>query len=172
MNFSYNPFHIVGTYGAFGSVTRERYEIVLEGSADDAGDDWKEYGFRAKPGDPHRMPPQVAPYHLRLDWLMWFLPFSVRVTLRGLHMAGYELWFVRFIGRLLENDRAALGLLRRNPFRDGAPALVRALYYRYRYTTWREKREGGAWWSRELAGVYLRPVSLRDIAAVLRGDDA
>src|SRR5437764_1489166 len=173
MNYSYNRFHIVNTYGAFGSVTKERYEIVIEGTDDATGQErWQEYGFRAKPGDPHRMPPQVAPYHLRLDWLMWFLPFSVRVTPRGLHMAGYELWFVRFIGKLLENDRATLGLLRRNPFRDGAPALVRALYYRYRYTTWREKRGGGAWWSRELAGVYLRPVSLRDIAAVLRGDDA
>jgi hypothetical protein len=98
---------------------------------------------------------------------MWFLPFSVRVTPRGLLMAGYELWFVRFIGKLLEGDRATLGLLRRNPFPDRPPALVRALYYRYRYTTWREKRESGAWWTRELAGVYLRPVSLRDIRAAI-----
>jgi hypothetical protein len=168
MNYSYNRFHIVNTYGAFGSVTKERYEIVIEGTDDPAGNDgWQEYGFRAKPGDPRRTPPQVAPYHLRLDWLMWFLPFSVRVTPRGLLMPGYELWFVRFIRKLLENDRATLGLLRRNPFGDHPPSLVRALYYRYRYTTWRERRETGAWWIREPAGVYLSPLSLRDVADAL-----
>jgi hypothetical protein len=173
MNYSYNRFHIVNTYGAFGSVTKERYEIAIEGTDDATGENgWQEYGFRAKPGDPRRMPPQVAPYHLRLDWLMWFLPFSVRVTPRGLLMAGYELWFVRFMARLLEGDRATLGLLRRNPFREHPPALIRALYYRYRFTTWRERRESGAWWTRELAGVYLRAVSLRDVTAVLRGDES
>src|SRR5205807_8231598 len=34
MNASFDPFHIVGTYGAFGSVTTERYEIVIEGTAE------------------------------------------------------------------------------------------------------------------------------------------
>src|SRR5436189_6159190 len=33
MNFSFDPFHLVNTYGAFGSVTKERYEIVIEGTA-------------------------------------------------------------------------------------------------------------------------------------------
>ena len=33
---------------------------------------WRDYEFKGKPGDPARRPPQVAPYHLRLDWLMWF----------------------------------------------------------------------------------------------------
>src|SRR5438477_922796 len=30
MNYSFDPLHIVGTYGAFGSITKERYEIVIE----------------------------------------------------------------------------------------------------------------------------------------------
>ena len=51
MNFSYNPLHLVNDYGAFGSVTRERYEVVLEGASDEAASDWKEYGFKGKPGD-------------------------------------------------------------------------------------------------------------------------
>ena len=76
MNASFDPLHLVNTYGAFGSITRERYEIVLEGT-DDAtrdrpGTTWRDYEFKGKPGDPARRPPQVAPYHLRLDWLMWF----------------------------------------------------------------------------------------------------
>src|SRR5207237_8238910 len=32
MNYSFDPFHIVGTYGAFGSITKERYEVVIEGT--------------------------------------------------------------------------------------------------------------------------------------------
>jgi hypothetical protein len=173
MNYSYNRLHIVNTYGAFGSVTKERYEIVIEGT-DDIADDtrWREYGFKAKPGDPRRMPPQIAPYHLRLDWLMWFLPFSVRVTNRGILLSGYELWFIRFVQKLLENDRATLKLLRSNPFEDHPPSFLRALFYFYRFTTAREKKETGVWWTRRLAGIYLPPISLSDITAVMRGDDS
>jgi len=36
--------------------------------------------LQPKPGDLHHTPLQVAPYHLRLDWLMWFLPFRAAVT--------------------------------------------------------------------------------------------
>src|SRR5499427_1493443 len=75
MNASFEPLHLVNTYGAFGSITRERYEIVLEGTGDETLNEqtkWREYEFKGKPGDPARLPPQVAPYHLRLDWLMWF----------------------------------------------------------------------------------------------------
>src|SRR4051794_31118992 len=74
MNTSFNPLQIVNTYGAFGSVTRDRSEIVIEGTdADTIAADtvWKEYEFKGKPGDVMHRPPQVAPYHLRLDWLMW-----------------------------------------------------------------------------------------------------
>ena len=34
MNTSFNPLQIVNTYGAFGSITKERYEIVIEGTDD------------------------------------------------------------------------------------------------------------------------------------------
>ena len=67
MNTSFEPLHIVNTYGAFGSITRTRYEIVIEGSDDSST--WREYEFKGKPGDPARVAPQIAPYHLRLDWL-------------------------------------------------------------------------------------------------------
>jgi hypothetical protein len=65
MNYSYDRLDLVNTYGAFGTVGRERDEIVFEGT-DDAlitGDtQWKEYQFKAKPGDPNGRPPFVAPY--------------------------------------------------------------------------------------------------------------
>jgi len=166
MNYSYNRFHLVNTYGAFGSVSRERYEVVIEGADEFVTTpltQWREYQFRAKPGEPRRWPPQIAPYHLRLDWLMWFLQFSVTHTSQGIYTPGYELWFMRLIQRLLENDRETLKLLRGNPFRDSPPKLIRALFYHYRYTDWRERRQTGAWWTRHLIGVYLPPVSLDDL---------
>src|SRR5262245_11431059 len=79
MNYSFNPLHLVNTYGAFGSITRIRGEIVIEGTDESALTEqttWHEYEFKGKPGDPSRIPPQVAPYHLRLDWLMWFAAMS------------------------------------------------------------------------------------------------
>lgn len=166
MNYSYNRFHLVNTYGAFGSVTRKRYEIVLEGTDQpiiDERTEWKEYGFKAKPGDPKRMPPQIAPYHLRLDWLMWFLPFSVMVTDSRILVPGYEVWFMRLVQKLLENDVQILKLLRDNPFPESRPAFIRALFYEYRYADWREKREAGAWWTRRLIDVYLPPTSLSQL---------
>jgi hypothetical protein len=167
MNLNYNPLHLVGTYGAFGSVTRERYEIVLEGteSEDPHADDakWVEYEHRAKPGRLTRIPPQVAPYHLRLDWLFWFLPFSTQVFDGEVVTYGYELWLVRLVQRLLEADRPTLRLLRRDPFAGRAPRFLRARYYLYRYTGWTELRRTGACWQRTLVGDYMPPVSLEDV---------
>ena len=155
MNASFDPFRLVNTYGAFGSVSRSRDEVIVEGTdaeSLDAGTAWIEYEFKGKPGDVRRLPGQYAPYHLRLDWLMWFLPLSSQYG---------ERWFVPFLVKLLEGDRATLALLRGNPFPDRPPRFVRALLYRYRFTTWRERRETGAWWSRSLIGEYVQPIRLR-----------
>ena len=165
MNYCWNRFHLVCAYGAFGSITKQRYEIVLEGSDD--GQEWKEYGFRAKPGDPMRTPPQVAPYHLRLDWLMWFLPFSVMVGQGRIVVPGYEVWFIRFVHKLLEGDAQALKLLRRNPFTGHPPKMIRATYYLYQFTNWKEKRETHAWWKRTRVDDYLPPVTLEALNAAM-----
>ena len=162
MNASYNPLKLVNSYGAFGSMTRERYEVVLEGTLDPFGaEGWKEYGFKAKPGDPSRMPPQIAPYHLRLDWQMWFLPFTARVIGGEVRVFRQQAWFSNFVVKLLEGDVQTLSLIRENPFPDEPPAYIRARYYRYRYTGWQEKRETGRWWNRELVGNYLNACSLK-----------
>ena len=154
MNATFDPFRLVNTYGAFGAVTRERYEVVLEGTDEPVvlpTARWREYGVKGKPGDPRRRPPQVAPYHLRLDWLMWFAAMSSPAA---------HPWFPRLVTRLLENDRPTLRLLRRNPFPDAPPSYVRALLYRYRFTTRAERRETGAFWVRTPVGVYLPPLRL------------
>ena len=155
MNYAFNRLHLVGTYGAFGSVTRERYEIVLEGtSARDPEPDaeWREYEFKGKPGDPRRRPPQIAPYHLRLDWLMWFAALSPRYA---------EPWFSEMVGAAAAGRcRWMLRLLGRNPFPEAPPAWIRARYYHYRFTSRAERRATGAWWSREPAGDFMKPVTL------------
>jgi hypothetical protein len=163
MNYSYNRFHLVGAYGAFGNVSKERYEVVIEGTTDPVitpATEWKEYAFKGKPGDVRRTPPQVAPYHLRLDWLVWFLPFGVAVTGHGIRVYGHKLWFLRFVKRLLENDAGILRLMKGNPFAGGAPTFVRAQFYQYWYTTPEERRATGAWWRRELLGTYMPAVDL------------
>ncbi|MFF4486000.1 lipase maturation factor family protein [Streptomyces sp. NPDC001544] len=155
MNRSFDPLHLVNTYGAFGSVSRIRYEVVVEGTLDAVpreDSDWREYEFKGKPGDPRRWPRQFAPYHLRLDWLMWFAALS----------PGYAgAWFGGLVERLLENDPDTLRLLRRSPFPpDEPPRHVRARLFRYRYTSWRELRETGACWERTPVREYLPPTRL------------
>src|SRR5438445_4470088 len=101
MNYTFNPIHIVNAYGAFGSITKERYEVVIEGARDERGGPgaWKEYEFKGKPGDTRSRPTQVAPYHLRLDWLMWFAAMSTPTS---------HPWFVPLIVKLLTNDAPTL----------------------------------------------------------------
>jgi hypothetical protein len=151
MNSSFDPLHLVNTYGAFGSITKVREEVVVEG-ADDADGPWLAYELKAKPGDPMRRPRQVAPYHLRLDWLLWFVALSPAYG-RG--------WFEPMLRKLLEGDATTLRLFRTNPFPDAPPRFVRASTWTYRFTTRAERRATGAWWHREQTGVLVRPVSLR-----------
>jgi hypothetical protein len=153
MNRNFNPFHLVGTYGAFGSVTRPRYEVIVEGTEQIAPSEtsWQAYEFKGKPGRLDRLPPQVAPYHLRLDWLMWFAA-----------MGNYynNPWFLRFMDKLLEADPPTLALLKSEPFGGRRPRMVRANLYEYEFTTPEERKTSGNWWKRRYAGVYLPPVSL------------
>jgi hypothetical protein len=154
MNTAYNPFHLVGTYGAFGGITRARYEIVVEGTDEDVVTEstkWREYEFRGKPTATGRMPPQIAPYHLRLDWLMWFAAMSGHAQ---------HPWFVRFIGRLLQGDAATLGLLHSNPFPGAPPRYVRAQLYLYRFSSPAERHRTAQWWTRDFLRPYFPAVSL------------
>ncbi|HKS48711.1 MAG TPA: lipase maturation factor family protein [Amycolatopsis sp.] len=146
MNYSFDRLHLVNTYGAFGAITKVRHEVVIEGTDEpEITPDtvWREYEFKGKPGNPRRRPPQIAPYHLRLDWMMWFASLSPRYS---------ESWLPGLTEKLLTADRHTLKLLRHDPFGGSPPTFVRAQLFRYRYTTWRERRETGAWWVREPRG--------------------
>ncbi|PXX65277.1 lipase maturation factor [Nocardia tenerifensis] len=153
MNMSFNAYHLVSTYGAFGSIGRTRAEVVFEGTDEAELTEhtvWREYEFKGKPGDPRRLPRQWAPYHLRLDWLLWFAAISPAYA---------RPWLLPFIERLLRNDRATLRLLRHNPFGETPPKYVRARLYEYRFTTRRELLRDRVWWHRTLVSEYLPPLS-------------
>ncbi|MBV0924466.1 lipase maturation factor family protein [Halomicroarcula limicola] len=158
MNTSFDPLSLVNTYGAFGSITRDRYELVVQGTTDETiteDTEWRTYEFEGKPTDPTQRPRQVAPYHHRLDWQLWFA--AMRRSPRR------SPWFPAFLERLLSADEATLSLLAEDPFSGTTPEHVRAVRYRYRFTTPEERRETGEWWSRERVGAYVNPVSADDL---------
>jgi lipase maturation factor 1 len=145
-------FRMVNGYGLFRVMTKDRNEIVIEGSAD--GFDWKPYEFKWKPGDVNRAPGWCQPHQPRLDWQMWFAALgSVR----------QNPWFVQTVIALLHGNKEVAALFERNPFPDAPPSFIRATFYRYRFTTTQEHRQTGAWWKREELGEYLPSVSLEDV---------
>jgi len=153
MNSSFDPLYLVNTYGAFGSVGRERYEIIIEGTNDDdlGSGAWREYEFRCKPGRVDRRPCVVAPYQYRIDWQMWFAAMSDYRR---------DPWVVHFVYKLLLGQPSTLSLLATNPFSSHPPKYIRAELYRYEFT-----RSGDAssdYWKRTRVGVFLPPVSAMD----------
>jgi hypothetical protein len=42
----------------------------------------------------------------------------------------------------------------------GAPVYLAVWLYCYRFTTWKERRDTGAWWTRTRLGEYLPPMAL------------
>ena len=154
MNTSFNRLALVNTYGAFGSVGRERGEIVFEGTDEPVITEqtrWKEYEFKCKPGDPFRRPCIVSPYHYRIDWQIWFAAMS--------NPEHYP-WTVHLAWKLLHNDPLALSLLANDPFPKAPPRFIRGSYYRYEFAPFGEP--GGAWWKRTRLGTWLPPLSQDD----------
>jgi hypothetical protein len=155
MNASFNRWHLVNAYGAFGSVTRQRDEVVIEGTEAERPTeaDWREYGFYGKPGDPDRRPRQWAPYHLRLDWLLWFVPLG----------AARQPWFAALLAHLLDADPRLLRLVRVDPFAGRPPRLIRVRMFRYRFARRDEHRATGAIWVRHELYELVPPVSAADL---------
>jgi len=157
MNRGWDPLHLVNTYGAFGSITRTRFELVIQGTRDPeptADADWRTYTVPGKPTDPDRRPPQVAPYHLRLDWQLWFAAMD-RSPRR-------HPWIRSLLAGLLDGDEGVRSLLRTDPFDGEPPRHVRIRRYRYAFTDPETRATTGRWWDREPVGTYYGPVSLDD----------
>jgi hypothetical protein len=137
------PFRVADRYGLFAVMTRGRYEIEFQGSAD--GQNWTAYPFRFKPQDPSKAPGIYAPYQPRFDWNLWFAS-----------LGGWRANPIvpRTEELLLSGDKDVLALFAANPFPGEAPRQVRAVLWQYWFTTLAEKRPQGLWWRRQSLGLY------------------
>jgi hypothetical protein len=141
------PFRIINNYGLFAVMTRARYEIEFQGTRD--GRTWIAYPFRYKPQHPLHAPRIFAPYQPRLDWNLWFASLGSVST---------DPWVMSVEQRLLENEPDVLVLFAGNPFAGAPPKAVRAVIWRYWFTTSAERARTGAWWNRENLGNYAPAV--------------
>ncbi|MFT4628334.1 MAG: hypothetical protein ACI8PZ_007029, partial [Myxococcota bacterium] len=133
------PYRIVNRYGLFAVMTAERREVVFEGSLD--GETWQPYALPAKPGDPMRRPPQVAPHMPRLDWQLWFA---------ALGDCRQNAWVLAVQRHLVDGNPTVLGLFADDPFGGEPPRYVRTMLYDYRFAA----PGSEAWWERDLLGPY------------------
>ena len=137
------PFRVANSYGLFAIMTRARYEIEFQGTAD--GKTWMAYPFRYKPQDVRKAPGIYAPYQPRFEWNLWFAMLGTWIDNR---------WVLNTEVRLLENRPEVLQLFAGNPFESKPPIAVRAMEWQYWFTSREERRRTGAWWHRDLIGQY------------------
>lgn len=144
------PLRSFNAYGLFAVMTRDRPEILLEGSRD--GVRWETYDFPFKPDRPEQ-PPRFVPFHMpRLDWQMWFAALS---------SCARSPWVLSLQRRLLEGAGPVRALFADVPFPEDVPRYVRARLFRYRFAPASERAEG-RWWRREALGPYCPVLTLRD----------
>jgi hypothetical protein len=154
MNTSFDPFDLVNTYGAFGTVGRERLNVVFEGTMDSDSTDqanWKPYIYKGLPVLLDKPSPQVAPYQLRLDWQMWFASMS---------SPDEYPWSINLVWKLLHNDSRIVDLFESNPFPNKPPRYIRAVLYRYHFA--KPGNPIKLYWTREYVASWLPAMSVDD----------
>jgi hypothetical protein len=111
MNASFGSFRLVNSYGAFGSVGKQRFEPILSvaygkdmqqqtnGQQEQQQQDleWIEIEFPCKPGALDRRPCFCAPYHYRLDWNIWFIGFKPHSH----YLNRRESWLYHLLSKIL-----------------------------------------------------------------------
>ncbi|CAF1095827.1 unnamed protein product [Rotaria sp. Silwood1] len=147
MNSSFDRFHLVNTYGAFGSVGKIRDEVIISGcnrsTIEQCNHDnvWLEYEFSCKPGKIDKSPCFSAPYHRRLTWQLWF------AAMQNLQ---YNPWLIHLMAHLLASDQYSpinvILSIGGNPFPDAPPRFIKADLYRYKFT--RIDSGDKNWWIR------------------------
>ncbi|KAL8437126.1 hypothetical protein Efla_007097 [Eimeria flavescens] len=159
-NANFEPFQIVNSYGPVAAVQTERYELIIQGTDETNLSEttkWKNYEFECKPTNLRRHPCFSAPYHYHLDWLMSMISAEDKQVALDRHR-----WFPQFLHKLLQNNPAVTGLLRRNPFAGmEPPAHIRVLRAQYHFTSSEEYGllSDGPWWelTKGKTQVYVEP---------------
>jgi hypothetical protein len=138
-----STFSLVNNYGPFAVMTKERPEIIVQGSND--GREWLTYHFKYKPVDLGQKLGWNIPHQPRLDWQMWFAAMQNPTS---------NSWFAKFMLKLQQGSPQVLSLLADNPFPEKPPVYVRALLYRYFYTSPEQRKGSGNIWQRDYLGIY------------------
>jgi len=139
------PSRIVNSFGLFAVMTRARYEIEFQGTAD--GKTWLAYPFAYKPQDPMKRPGIFAPYQPRFDWNLWFASLAPWEENR---------WVLNVEARLLQGSPPVMQLFAGNPFVKRPPVAVRSVLWQY----WFTKQGERGWWRHELKGAFA-PMAVR-----------
>eukprot|EP00981_Chlorochromonas_danica_P003757 scaffold691_cov181-Ochromonas_danica.AAC.10 len=169
MNMVYSPFRLVNAYGYFGTITRQRTEIVLQGTRDvvlGPHTKWKEIEFPCKPTNLDKKPCWITPYHMRLDWLMWFASFQSYPYCPWIPHLGYL---------LLQGDLGINSILGVNPFYNSSSVREIAVKYQvplYQNSSdvriWRKLLEGEApFYSAQVRDIVKRYYAPRYVRAML-----
>jgi lipase maturation factor 1 len=138
-----SSFSLINNYGPFATMTIERPEIIVQGSND--GQNWLTYHFKYKPVNLDQKLSWNIPHQPRLDWQMWFAAMEPPAP---------GSWFTRFMLKLQQGSSQVLSLMGENPFRGKPPKHVRALLYRYFYTSPKQRTATGKVWQRKYLGIY------------------
>lgn len=158
MNTSFDRFRIVNTYGAFGTVGKQRFEVVFAMTPDEYIDEdtvWTEMEFKCKPGAIARRPCLITPYHYRLDWQIWFAGFPP-------HTPNRHSWIFLFVAQLLVEDEHTIQLLDKSVgqfMESNNVTFIKADMFKYQFT---ERWSDPDWWTREIQGSYLPPLDLKN----------
>ena len=144
------PFRIANRYGLFAVMTRGRYEIEFQGSND--GENWKP----TRSATSRKMCMSVRESMRRISRGLTGICGSLRWA-RGAE----NIIVPSTEERLLAGAPDVLALFAGNPFPQSPPKQVRAVIWQYWFTSLAEKRATGAWWRRQLIGLYA-PVLERE----------
>jgi hypothetical protein len=131
------PFRVANTYHLFTQITRDRIEPEFQIRTQD-DKPWRPLDMHYKPGPVTRAPRWATPHQPRVDFLLWFYGLSFRQQTP------------EYVSRLLDrlcHDPSAVAPLFVEPL-SSAPLAIRIEFWRYHFTTAKERRETGAWWKR------------------------
>ena len=134
------PWHLVNPYTRLGAPPAGRLEPEIEIMVHNR---WQALSLWHQPQDPWRAPKFVAPHQPRLD-----------VALSAYGRQGSLQPMPHFVGRLMEtlcDEPQVLGRLVRQRIRPPVQS-VRISLYSYRFSSWQEGHDTGAWWTREKIG--------------------
>eukprot|EP00741_Cyanophora_paradoxa_P014862 tig00000189_g14338.t1 len=127
MNTSFDKFALVNTYGAFGTVGKQRPEVVLLGTNDThigPGTVWREYEFKCKPGSVGRRPPPLCSSLTAAPPPAPPTPTPPpppKVWFAAMSSYQQHPWLVALAAKFLRGDEGARSLVAGDPFEGASP---------------------------------------------------